>query len=85
MSTHKKSAPRHISVSEFKSKALGIFSQLEGTSESIIVTRRGQPIATVMPFKSESVVATAGTLKHLLVDCDDVLNPVATSDWDALK
>ena len=75
-----------VPVSEFKAKALDLFSQVAKQRESIIVTKHGQHIATVIPANmmagEENVPGRlAGTVEIV----GDVLEPLGDKFWTAAK
>ncbi len=74
-----------ISVSEFKAKSLGLFEQVAKSGIEIVVTKHGQPIAVVMPFKEPPRNRQGGKLRGSLVACGDIITPVATDEWEAAK
>jgi prevent-host-death family protein len=43
-------AIKSISASEFKSKCLDLLDKVEATREHLIVTKRGRPVAEVIPI-----------------------------------
>ena len=42
-------AERTISASAFKAKCLGLFDEVAQTGETIVVTKRGRPVARLVP------------------------------------
>tara|TARA_B110000305_G_C19338280_1_gene587728 strand:- start:891 stop:1127 length:237 start_codon:yes stop_codon:yes gene_type:complete len=73
-----------ISVSEFKAKALGVLDQVFQTKEEIIVTKRGMPIAKVIPFFSKDTDCS-DRLKDYLIEEVDVVTPMGSGDWESAK
>ncbi len=73
-----------ISKSEFKSKALEYFRQIEASGESIIVTDHGKPTLEVRPFRGHSR-DPLDVLRGSVVRYDDPMEPVAVNDWDAAQ
>lgn len=52
-----------LAITEFKAHALQILGQVAETRESVMVTKRGKPLAEVVPF-SPSKPAPANCPKH---------------------
>lgn len=76
-----------MAISEFKAKCLAVLEAVNRTGNPILVTRRGQPIAEVVP-PSRPVTATrelgaaAGTFRIV----GDIVAPaVAPEEWEALR
>lgn len=70
---------RTISVSQFKARCLSLFDEVEEGGAEFVVTRRGRPVARVVP------VAPARPLLgsvEVLGDPDDLLAPIDV-DWES--
>ncbi len=75
---------RQISVSEFKAKSLALFEVISTGELTVIVTKRGKPLAKIEAIASETK-NVAGKLRSTLVSEDDVLSPLGPSAWRAAK
>lgn len=73
-----------ISKSEFKSKALEYFRQVEATGESIIVTDHGKPALEVRPYRGLNH-SPLDVLRGSVVRYDNPTEPVAVDDWEAAR
>ncbi len=73
-----------ISVSEFKSKALGILDKIPKEQKEIIITKRGQPIAKVIPF-SHADYSKPNRLQGYLIKETDIVSPIGEDDWESCK
>ena len=71
-------------ISKFKTHALKIIAQIAETRQSVVITRRGVPIARVVPFQDEDA-PVPGQLAHTLVFEDDILSPLGEKDWEACR
>jgi prevent-host-death family protein len=78
--------PDRIPISEFKAKSLAILEKVRRTGRSIIVTRRGEPVAEVIPPSSETLGADwIGSARGTAILRDDLVAPAADAgDWEAL-
>lgn len=74
-----------FSISEFKSKSLGLLEQVSRTGEAITVTKRGKPIAKVIPIAIAEDKPVPGKLRETLVDEGDLLTPFGESLWKAAE
>ena len=72
-----------LAVSQFKAHALKILSELEKTKEELIITKRGKPIAKVIPFDSVETMNQPGTLSNMLVFEKDIVTPLDEVTWEA--
>lgn len=71
-----------ISKSEFKTKALEFFRQIETSGETIIVTDHGKPTLEVRPYRGLSR-APLDILRGSLVCYDNPTESVAENEWEA--
>ena len=78
--------PETIVISEFKAKCLSILRRVQKTGRPIVVTRRGERVAEVHP---PSPVAPEtewlGSFKGRAQIVGDLVEPIATEDWEALE
>ncbi|MEM7798215.1 MAG: type II toxin-antitoxin system Phd/YefM family antitoxin [Chloroflexota bacterium] len=72
-----------MAISEFKTHVLRILDQLAHNPETIIITKRGKPLAQVTPFVDKTTVATPGKLADMLVFEEDIVSPLGEDMWDA--
>jgi prevent-host-death family protein len=76
-----KKAIEEVAVSEFKAKCLSLLDRVNKTKTPLRVTRRGVPIAEVVPVQPETdrrdwLGSMAGTAKIL----GDIVSPVIDPD-----
>lgn len=71
-----------VSKSEFKSRALEFFRQIEASGESLVVTDHGKPTLEVRPYRSGSRTPLA-ILRGSVIRYDNPTDPVAADDWEA--
>jgi len=71
-------AHRQIGASEFKAKCLALLDEVAERKETLVVTKRGKPVAHVVPAEeSESLI---GTVTYLVSD-DEFIKPLY-DDWE---
>lgn len=74
-----------ITISRFKAQALQILDRVTRTHEGIVVTKRGKPIAQVVPFTGEKKELTPGGLSDTLLFEKDIVSPLGEDIWEACK
>lgn len=74
-----------MAISKFKAHALRVLGRVAETKESVIVTKRGRPLAEVVPFRGSDETPTPGKLSETLVFEKDIVTPLGESIWDACK
>ena len=72
-----------LSISEFKAKALAIVAQVADTGEPVVVTKRGKPIAKVIPFSAETKPLQPGRMQGTVLQEDDIVSPMGAEMWNA--
>ena len=71
-----------LSVSEFKAKCLSVLQDVDKQKKRVIITKRGKPIAEVIPHESEDKEVP---LEDTVVFMGDITSPIAEEDWEVLK
>ncbi len=74
-----------MGISQFKTHALKILDQVAKSQESIIITKRGKPLAQVIPYRNSDMNPKPGKLANYLVFEKDIVSPLGEEMWDACK
>ena len=76
-----------VAISEFKAKCLAILEQVRKTKKPIRITRRGKPVAEVVPpSPTEPKGDWLGSMKGTFDIVGDIVSPVIDlDDIEALK
>ena len=74
-----------MGISQFKAHALKILADVAKSQESIIITRRGKPLARIIPYRSSDMNPEPGKLAEYLVFEKDIITPLDEQMWDAAK
>ncbi|WP_373060248.1 type II toxin-antitoxin system Phd/YefM family antitoxin [Gemmatimonas sp.] len=74
-----------IAISEFKATCLAVLERVRRTGTSVLVTRRGVPVAEINP-PSAAAVGTdwMGSMSSSGTIVGDLVAPIASDDWEAL-
>jgi prevent-host-death family protein len=73
-----KAKRRQIPAGEFKAKCLALFDEVETSRLSFVVTKRGRPVARVVPLSADPSSSLRGSVLHE----EDLLAPVDV-EWNA--
>ncbi len=76
---------RTMPVSQFRAKASAAIERVTRTGEGLVVTKRGVPVAQVIPFCSPPADAAPGGLAHTLVFEKDIVSPLGREAWVAAR
>ena len=76
---------KSVAVSEFKATCLAVLEAVRRTGEPILITRRGEPLAEVVPASRPAAERRRlGSLAGSGRIVGDIVAPVADeSDWEA--
>lgn len=74
---------RTLAITDFKAHALQILGQVAKNKEHIIITKRGKPLAEVVPFISSK--PKSGKLSGVLLFEKDIVAPLDGQMWSANK
>lgn len=80
-----KKSTEAIAVSECKTTCLGVLERVRRTGTSVIVTRRGVPIAEVIPpFNGSTNAGWLGAMRGTATITGDLVSRASEStDWEA--
>ena len=72
--------PVQIAAGEFKAKCLKLLDEVAETGEVLVITKRGKPVARVVPMPGSR--GLFGALSGSVVREDDIVSPTGEA-WDA--
>lgn len=77
---------REVAISEFKAKCLALVDQVNRTKTPLRVTRRGKPLADVVPIQPEKHASWIGSMEGTVEILGDIVGPVVDpEDWEVLR
>ena len=74
-----------MAISEFKAQALKVLNEISKNRETIIITKRGKPIARVTPHSEPEMKPAPGKLNDAFVFEKDIVTPLSEELWEACK
>ncbi len=74
---------RIIKASEFKAKCLALLDEVERSGDSLVITKKGKPVAELVPHKPAKR-DLFGILKGRVEIVGDIISPIDV-EWEALK
>ncbi len=83
----KHSEIEEISISQFKATCLAILARVKRTKKPILVLRKGEPIAQVVPPPPPSMPPSwLGSFSNSGEICGDIMSPASgPKEWEALR
>ncbi len=75
-----------IAVAKFKATCLAVLEQVRRTGEPILITKRGEPLAEIVPASRPAVgKRRLGTFAERLWIVGDIVSPaVDEAEWESL-
>jgi prevent-host-death family protein len=74
-----------VTVTEFKAKCLAYLDDTEQRGETIMITKRGRPLATLGPVKKDVWKSPRNSWASNAKIVGDIISPGSSSLWDALS
>jgi prevent-host-death family protein len=72
-----------MAISVFKAHALEAIGRVSSSKERIVITKRGVPVAQVIPYQSLAANLIPGRLAESLVYEKDLITPLGEELWEA--
>ena len=69
---------RQIAAGDFKARCLALLDEVARTGEEIVVTKRGQPVARLVPLDDSALAS----LETSVIRGEDIIDPVGAT-WRA--
>lgn len=74
-----------VKASEFKAKCLALMDEVASTREGVLITKNGKPVAELRPHRPPRAKSLIGLHKGQIKILGDIVSPVGTELWEALK
>lgn len=76
---------KKIAAAKFKAQCLKVMEQVRTTREPVLITKRGQPLAKLVPAEKPTD-DFIGRLEGVFTIVGDIESPIVPpEDWDALR
>ncbi|MBI1786048.1 MAG: type II toxin-antitoxin system Phd/YefM family antitoxin [Acidobacteria bacterium] len=76
---------RVVTATELKAKCLALLDEVDEKGDTITVTKRGRPVATLQPVKAKSWRSPEGAWIGKVEIVGDIVNFETSHLWDALR
>ena len=74
-----------MGISEFKTHALKVLNEVAKSQETILITKRGKPLAQVVPHRKSEMKPRPGRLADSFVFEKDIIAPLGEGLWEACQ
>ncbi len=72
----------NINAAQFKAKCLKLIDEVADTRQPLVITKRGKPVARLVPIEEESVPGLFGYMKGMGEIVGDIVD-VPSDPWSA--
>jgi prevent-host-death family protein len=72
-----------MAISEFKAQALKVLDEVAKSKETVVITKRGKPLAQVIAYRQSGKKSTPGKLADAFVFEKDIITPLGEGLWEA--
>ena len=77
---------KSVAVTEFKARCLSLLEDVARSGQPLVVTKRGKPLARVVPTSGAPVVYPQATLRGTVRIRGDLITPVIPlTAWNAVR
>ena len=66
----------NINAAEFKAKCLKLIDEVAATHEPLVITKRGKPVAKLVPIENEVPASMFGYMKGTVTILGDIVAPL---------
>ena len=72
-----------MAISKFKAHALKVLNEVAQSQETAVISKRGKPIAQVVPYRKTVMKPAPGRLADAFVFEKDIITPLGEGMWEA--
>ena len=72
---------RCVAAAEFKATCLRLIDDVAQQRQPIIITKRGKPVAKLMPVEEDRPVDLFGYMAGTAKICGDIVSPIEDVEW----
>jgi prevent-host-death family protein len=71
---------RYVAAADFKANCLRLMDQVAQQRRPIIITKRGKPVAKLVPIEAEAI-DLFGRMAGSIKICGDIISPIEDAGW----
>jgi prevent-host-death family protein len=71
-----------VAAGDFKARCLSLMERVSHTHEEIVISKRGKPVAKLVPVDAQPQLSAFGHLAGSVLDEQDIVSPTGEV-WDA--
>ena len=75
-----------MNASDFKARCLAILDRVQTTGESVVILKRGRPVAELVPVSTAETKYPQSKLRGTVTFVGDVIGPALPEEaWESLR
>lgn len=76
----------NVAATAFKAKCLELMDRVAERNETFVITKRGKPVARLVPVGTKGPESLLGALRGLAWESGDIVSPVRPPEaWETLR
>jgi prevent-host-death family protein len=72
---------RYVAATAFKANCLRLMDEVARQRRPIIITKRGKPVAKLVPVEEQGPIDLFGYMAGTAKICGDIINPIEDVEW----
>ena len=72
---------RYVAAADFKANCLRLMDEVAQQRRPIIITKRGKPVAKLMPVEEQEPIPLFGRMAGSIKICGDIISPIEDAGW----
>ena len=72
---------RYVAATEFKANCLRLMDEVARQRRPIIITKRGKPVAKLVPIEEQRPIDLFGYMAGTAKICGDIISPIEDAGW----
>jgi prevent-host-death family protein len=72
---------KYVAATDFKANCLRLMDEVAQQRRPIIITKRGKPIAKLVPVEEQGPIDLFGRMAGSIKICGDIVSPIEDAGW----
>jgi prevent-host-death family protein len=72
---------RRVAAADFKANCLRLMDEVARERRPIIITKRGKPVAKLVPVEEQEPIELFGRMAGTIKICGDIIGPIEDAGW----
>jgi prevent-host-death family protein len=72
---------KYVAAADFKANCLRLMDEVARERRPIIITKRGKPVAKLVPVEELEAIDLFGRMAGTIKICGDIISPIEDAGW----